>query len=87
MDMELLIDLKFRQLIMKYLILTQIKIIGYNFKTLIIFSLWIYILRLLSPFLFKILISSLLKKLKSLKLMNIKKERKRLTSQSFGEYI
>jgi len=25
---------------MKYLILTQIKIIGYNFKILIIFSLW-----------------------------------------------
>ena len=62
---------------MKYLILTQIKIIGYNFKTLIIFSLWNLYSKVTFSFLFKILLSSLLKKAKEPKTNEYKKERKK----------
>tara|TARA_A100000164_G_scaffold57389_1_gene46035 strand:+ start:551 stop:697 length:147 start_codon:yes stop_codon:yes gene_type:complete len=42
---------------------------------------------MLSPFLFKILISSLLKKAKESKNKENKKRTKKSTSKSFGEYI
>ena len=72
---------------MKYLILKKIKSLIIILKFLIFFLGGIYILRLLSPFLFKILISSLLKKAKESKTKEYKKRTKKTTSQSFGEYI
>ncbi|PWH10596.1 hypothetical protein DEJ39_04830 [Bacteroidetes bacterium SCGC AAA795-G10] len=56
-------------------------------KLLLFFLCGIYILRLLSPFLLKILLSSLLKKAKEPKPNEYKKRTKKRTSQSFGEYI
>ena len=71
---------------MKYLILTQIKIIDIILKFLFFYG-GIYILRFLSPLLFKILISILLKKVKESKTKEYKKRTKKTTTQSFGEYI
>jgi len=56
-------------------------------KFVLFFLCGIYILRLLSPFLFKILLSSFLKKAKESKVKEYKKRTKKRTSQSFGEYI
>ena len=72
---------------MKYLILIKLKSLIIILKFLIFFLGGIYILRLLSPFLFKILISSLLKKAKESKTKEYKKRTKKTTSRSFGEYI
>ena len=78
---------KFRQLNMKYLILIKLKSLIIILKFLLFFLGGIYILRFLSPLLFKILISSLLKKAKESKTKEYKKRTKKTTSQSFGEYI
>ena len=72
---------------MKYLILLKLKSLTIILKFLLFFFGGVYILRLLSPFLFKILISSLLKKEKESKNKENKKRTKKSTSKSFGEYI
>ena len=56
-------------------------------KFLLFFLGGIYILRLITPFLFKILISSLLKKAEGPRTKEYKKRSKKSTSQSLGEYI
>ncbi len=59
------------------------------FKFLLFFLLGIYLLRLISPFLFKLLISSLLKKTNQGSSNNNPKPqtKKKTTSDSLGEYI
>jgi len=58
------------------------------FKFLLFFLGGIYVLRLISPFLFKLLISSLLKKTNQVPPKNDQKPRKKKTgSDSLGEYI
>jgi len=59
------------------------------FKFLLFFLGGIYVLRLISPFLFKLLISSLLKKTNQVPPKNDKKPppKKKTGSDSLGEYI
>lgn len=59
------------------------------FKFLLFFILGIYVLRLISPFLFKLLISSILKKANQVPPKNDPKTqtKKKTGSDSLGEYI
>ena len=58
------------------------------FKFLLFFLGVIYLLRLISPFLFKLIISSFVKKANQASSSDIKPEKKKKsTSESLGEYI